>query len=359
MKKRMLCFLAVLIPAILLAACSSPAPSPAPEAPSQAEAQPEPVTYDLEKGGVSFDLPAQLQNLKGVLYPCYGMEYGSGSGIYLSGLCYYAFSRDKYNELAQKGGGLSAEEQAFIGSRMIDVLDIFAVDGNRGVEALTEILASAGQSASDYALLGTVGEYNFFYSVNPNAGQVDSSVTFDEGFREDFASILPVLKEPGWIRIYEPKKTALSDAGTAVAFDALDLDGNPVSSADIFSRNKLTVINIWGTFCGPCINEMPDLEVLNGRLAEKGCEIIGIVCDVSGSADTKHIEDAKEIISDTGVSYLNLIPWDGFDEALPAEYIPTTYFVDSEGRLVGEPAVGSRGADEYEALIDAVLAGME
>ena len=55
----------------------------------------------------------------------------------------------------------------------------------------------------------------------------------------------------------------------AVIFETTDIDGNQVSSADIFSQHKITMVNIWGTFCGPCIDEMPDLEVLSGRLAEK------------------------------------------------------------------------------------------
>ena len=71
------------------------------------------------------------------------------------------------------------------------------------------------------------------------------------------------------------------------------------------------------------------------------------------------IQTAEEIIADTGVTYRNLLPWDGFDAALPAEYIPTTYFVDSQGRLIGEAAVGARGADDYEALLNEALASLE
>ena len=146
----------------------------------------------------------------------------------------------------------------------------------------------------------------------------------------------------------------VSDAA-AVSFETVDLDGNTVSSADIFSQHKLTMVNIWGTFCGPCIDEMPDLEVLSGRLAEKDCAIIGIVCDVQGPDDENTIADAKEIIQATGVTYLNLLPWAEFMEVFPAMYVPTTYFVDSSGQIIGEEAVGSRGADDYEALVDDLL----
>ena len=146
-----------------------------------------------------------------------------------------------------------------------------------------------------------------------------------------------------------------SAVNTALSFETTDLEGNTVRSEDIFSKNKITMINIWGTFCGPCISEMPYLEELNGRLAEKDCGVIGIVCDVSGPEDTGQIETAKEIVGTTGVTYQNLLPWDGFEEALPAMFIPMTYFVNADGELTGEPSVGAKGADEYEALVDEIL----
>ena len=153
-------------------------------------------------------------------------------------------------------------------------------------------------------------------------------------------------------------ETDAAQTQAAVSFETTDLEGNPVSSADIFSQHKLTMVNVWGTFCGPCIGEMPDLEVLNGRLAEKDCAIIGLVCDVRGPNDTDTIEAAKEIVAETGVTYLNLLPFSEMNRIFPAMYIPTTYFVDENGQIVGEEAVGARGADDYEALVDKLLEGM-
>ncbi len=146
-----------------------------------------------------------------------------------------------------------------------------------------------------------------------------------------------------------------SETEAAVSFETVDIDGNKVSSADIFSQHKITMVNIWGTFCGPCIDEMPDLEVLNGRLAEKDCAIIGIICDVQGPKDEDTIADAREIIGTTGVTYLNLLPWPQLFDVFPAMYVPTTYFVDSNGQVIGEEAVGARGADDYEGLVDGLL----
>ena len=150
-------------------------------------------------------------------------------------------------------------------------------------------------------------------------------------------------------------KESDEDSKTKISFETVDLDGNPVNSEELFSQKKLTMVNIWGTFCGPCIQEMPDLEILNGKLADKDCQLIGIVCDVLGEQDQEHIRDAKDIIKQTGVTYTSLIPWSELAQAFPSQYIPTTYFVDSQGNVIGEALVGARSAEEYEALVDETL----
>ena len=356
MKKTLICLLLTLC-LLTLAACSGKsAETPEEPAPVEAaEAAETPLTYDLEAAGVSFDLPAKYANLRGVLQPSYGYELQTG--LWLAGLTYYAMPEEPFNELSPKQE-LSEAEQSYASVRLVDLLRVFAIDSGRGLNDLAEALSAYGLDTSEFKALGTVDDVSFFCHANPEAEYADTQAVFDEGFRAEYESLLPLLDDLSWVRIYAPKKAATAEAGTEIHFETVDLAGNPVKSEDIFSGNTLTMVNIWGTFCGPCINEMPDLEVLNGRLADKGCAIIGIVCDVAGPDDASRIAEAEEIVADTGVTYQNLLPWDGFDEALPAEYIPTTYFVDSQGRLVGEPAVGARGADDYEALLDAALASL-
>jgi len=150
------------------------------------------------------------------------------------------------------------------------------------------------------------------------------------------------------------QKEAEADS-EAISFETTDLDGNVVKSGDLFKGHRLTMVNIWGTFCGPCIYEMPELEKLNYRLSKKDCSIVGIVCDVESLEDTETIGEAKSLIDEAGVKYTNLIPWDNTWDIFPADAIPTTYFVDEKGRIVGEAAIGARSADDYEDLIDALL----
>ena len=153
--------------------------------------------------------------------------------------------------------------------------------------------------------------------------------------------------------------TAASEAGnTTLSFSTVDLDGQPVTSEDLFSNNKITMVNIWGTFCGPCINEMPELEKLYAEFTGQGCGIIGIVGDAAGVDDESIISDAKSIIADTGVTYPNILPWDGLQDQLSFNAFPTTYFVDSKGTVIGAPVVGAY-IDQYSSRLREALESIE
>ena len=148
-------------------------------------------------------------------------------------------------------------------------------------------------------------------------------------------------------------------SATGIRFETTDLDGNTVKAEDVFKEHRLTMVNLWGTYCGPCIGEMPDLEKLNQRLAEKDCAIVGVVVDVPSADDSAMIGLAKEITAGTGVTYLNLVPWSTLGTDLKTEFIPATFFIDANGEVLGEPAIGARGADDYEALVDSLLEQMD
>lgn len=149
------------------------------------------------------------------------------------------------------------------------------------------------------------------------------------------------------------------EAGDIIQFDTKDMDGNPVTSA-VFSENKLTMINIWGTFCGPCIREMPDLAKLSEANKDKGVEIIGIPIDIVngwGNIQSRAKSDGDRIIKTTGADYTHLIPTrdmlSGFLRNVQA--VPMTFFVDSEGKVVGSTYMGARSQAAWQKIIDSLL----
>ena len=155
---------------------------------------------------------------------------------------------------------------------------------------------------------------------------------------------------------------ANGDAQTFPAFEGKDLDGNEVKSDELFSANAVTVVNFWFTTCSPCVGELGDLDALNKELAEKGGALIGVNAFTLDGDETA-IADAKDVLAKKGATYQNVY----FDSSSPAGAFtanifafPTTYVVDRNGNIVGEPIVGAitekNQAETLQKLIDQALA---
>ena len=139
--------------------------------------------------------------------------------------------------------------------------------------------------------------------------------------------------------------------GNMVSFETTDLDGNSVNSADLFRDKKVTVINFWATWCPHCVEELPELEKFNKELEAQGCQVIGICED----ADTDAAE-AKKILGEKGVTYTNIALVKEMYPAMPHKAMPTTYFVDSEGKVLTKPVVGANVELCRERLAEALAA---
>ena len=146
------------------------------------------------------------------------------------------------------------------------------------------------------------------------------------------------------------------------SFEGKDLDGNEVKSDELFSANAVTVVNFWFTTCSPCVGELGDLDALNKELAEKGGALIG-VNTFTLDGDETAIADAKDVLAKKGATYQNVY----FDSSSPAGAFtanifafPTTYVVDRNGNIVGEPIVGAitekNQAETLQSLIDQAIA---
>jgi len=146
------------------------------------------------------------------------------------------------------------------------------------------------------------------------------------------------------------------------AFEGKDLDGNPVKSDELFSANAVTVVNFWFTTCKPCVGELSELDALNKELAKKGGALIG-VNTFTLDGDEAAISEAKDVLAKKGVTYQNVY-FDSDGEAgkftTNIFAYPTTYVVDRNGNIVGEPIVGAitekKQAETLQKLIDQALA---
>ena len=181
------------------------------------------------------------------------------------------------------------------------------------------------------------------------AGKKDKTSVKTEPKVEE--TVAPVVQEE--VKVPEVKIPDLT-----LNFKGSDLATGMEVDQKEFAPAKLTLVNIWGTFCPPCLEELPDLEKLSKKVMWQRVQVIGILCDAFDGS-TRNVDLAKKIIREKNVAYRNFIldkntPW-----LTAIQAVPTTYIVDSKGKVVAEPIVGSRTADEYKAIIDATLESLK
>ena len=157
------------------------------------------------------------------------------------------------------------------------------------------------------------------------------------------------------------EKPTDSDKQKFPAFTGKDLDGNDVDSNTLFPGNTVTVVNFWFTTCNPCVGELAELDALNKELAEKGGALIGINT-FTLDGDEAAISEAKDVLAKKGATYQNVyFPSDGEAGNFTGNIFayPTTYVVDRNGNIVGDPIVGAitemKQAEALQTQIDKAL----
>ncbi len=152
------------------------------------------------------------------------------------------------------------------------------------------------------------------------------------------------------------KSENIADSAGLTSFETQDIYGE-VKDQDIFQDYSLTLVNVWGTFCGPCLKEMPYLGELQKEYEPKGVNIAGIVVDVQNQdleMITEQQELAKEIATTTGAEYTHLIVSEEIINSVLNQFdaIPASFFVDSDGNIVSEFYIGAKSKEDWVEIIE-------
>ena len=132
-------------------------------------------------------------------------------------------------------------------------------------------------------------------------------------------------------------------------FSAKTVSGEDISS-DVFKDSKLTVVNVWGSWCGPCVQEIPELQKLYESMKDKDVNVIGLAQDAGTDLDA-----VKEIIDKNKVTYQNIVPEGATEDfVMNLMAFPTTFFVDSDRNIVGV-IQGGRNLEAFTAAVEGVL----
>jgi thiol-disulfide isomerase/thioredoxin len=131
-------------------------------------------------------------------------------------------------------------------------------------------------------------------------------------------------------------------------FNTVDIDGNRFTDRE-FGKYKVTMMNFWEPWCGPCKRELGDLEKLYENYKDKGFCIFGVYSDFTMD------DEVRRLMEENGISYPMLRRSNDFDYLLTG-YVPTTVFVGSQGNSLSfKPLIGSRSYEGWEAIIKQYL----
>ena len=323
--------------------------------------------WSFDMTGFTFKVPERYKEYKGQYHAADRGETDFNSNIFCSTLIYLPRTDEEREAIMTYYYGLTESEMETDEARQrvndyykfnLTTAMIIAIKNDMDLETVLDELVEDRSMVKKTGQLGTAGDYSYYYII-PDYSAYDAM--FREGMPEEMYAeyqdamanveedVLSGVTLKGAHRPFE-----VAPVGTKISFETTDLNGNAVSSADLFAGHKVTMINLWATWCTYCKQEMPELEEFSKELAEKDCQIIGICTDL----DDDNVQQAIKILEDNGVTYTNIKQTDELAQMLLTVGLPTTYFVDSEGRVLTVPV---RGAyfDNYREKIEEALKAVE
>jgi thiol-disulfide isomerase/thioredoxin len=327
---------------------------------SQTESKPTTEFDAFSNIGVTAYLPNEYAHTTGVLRTSSAdlsdfTDLSDGEGIYVAYLDYIGTADEADRELLEKGN--YQERDPELEKKTVPLLNLIVIDRNRDVDELvkeTNIIYGEEYAVKDELTLIGQAEDCSFYLREPGAEEMANIENLDDEFKNEYEQLLSfrdeIVKNMKFARVERPRNRCI---GKKVSFETVDFDGNKVSSDEIFSQNEITMVNVWATWCPYCTDELPDLEELNQQLAEKNCGIIGLC----GDAETDEVlNTAKELLSKNKITYLNLRPYDGWEENFDISLSgwPTSFFVDKTGTIVA-PLIDGSQPQKYRECFDELL----
>ena len=354
--------LSILLAAILLLTCI----------PALAEENPTDTVF-FEALGVTLDLAAIREKCTNSLRLESDGVLSRDPYVALSHVIYYAIPQQMLDQIVSDYK-LSSEEDQQAYAQLIQSLAAMAayiiVSDAPDQAAMMDAIGLQAADGVEVSEVATKDRWHCYFvklpvddllAVYDDPEIIDDEYTEEEAradqeaVRTDFeliqSALMQQLQTGDWVEPVDPDDRLI---GQTLEFETTDLDGNPVKSADLFKDNKITMVNVWGSWCVNCINEMAELAQLHHRLQEKGCGIVGLEYEPKPIETVA--ETARAVMTANGTTYPNAIKPQDNPILDQFNSYPTTMFVDREGRILTYPILGAAVA-KYEPTVEALLAG--
>lgn len=199
------------------------------------------------------------------------------------------------------------------------------------------------------------GAYEYYLSTN-SSGDADDTALL-EAAKLTIVEMHALDLSLGYSAFSADRIDGIATVGT---FTARDIFGQEYTQ-EIFQAYDLTLVNLFATWCGPCVEELPVLEQLRQSCAEKGIRlgVIAVVMDAktADGVDEYAVAEAQSLAESSGADYPFLIPaeTDMNGRLTGISAFPESFFVDSMGNIVSEPSIGANDLTGWTEIVEQVL----
>ena len=298
----------------------------------------ESVKEEIPMLGITFTYPRAMVDAKGLV----GMGEAArlGDGVYYD-YCYYStVTSDDWTKAVEgdEQAALAVQENTFV------LFYVFAVAGGKDFSAVTELVGDSLPPEKEVQI-GKNDDWTYYLYTEDNS---EFSAKLEREYADELAALSTVNDELiAAFAFSEPFNESGGMDGKVISFTVKDLDGNEIPSSEIFAQHEVTMVNIWATWCGPCVGELAELQKIHTRFLEKDCAVVGLLTD-------NDIDACRSLMKENGVTYQVVLAPKNFGSIFPFDAVPTSFFVDREGRFLGTKIVGA-SPDMYESALELLL----
>ena len=273
-----------------------------------------------------------------------------GDAISYAFFSWYTMTEEQRDAVIEKMGTGYDDWVKSLGK--IGTLGVYSTDVTDQLDELT--------GCTEHTKLGesSDGKYEYYLSISKDA---------DKKLKKELEKTKTELTDMAEFQqmsaFDQPIDMVQQDGDNVGKFEMTGIDKKTYTE-DMFSEYDLTLVNVFTTWCSPCVNEIPELEKLYQELKDQGVGVTGVVLDTAdseGNQDEQAIKKAELLQEKTKATYPFLIPdknmMNGRLQGISA--FPETFFVDKNGNIVGETYSGSHTLEEWKEIVEKELSAIK
>ena len=273
-----------------------------------------------------------------------------GNAISYALFSWYTMTEEQRDAVIEKMGTGYDDWLKSLGK--IGTLGVYSTDVTDQLDELT--------GCTEHTKLGesSDGKYEYYLSISKDA---------DKKLKKELEKTKTELTDMAEFQqmsaFDQPIDMVQQDGDNVGKFEMTGIDKKTYTE-DMFSEYDLTLVNVFTTWCSPCVNEIPELEKLYQELKDKGVGVTGVVLDTTdseGNKDEQAIKKAELLQEKTKATYPFLIPdknmMNGRLQGISA--FPETFFVDKNGNIVGETYSGSHTLEDWKEIVEKELSAIK